>query len=112
MKKNIRKSVLSEIEAIAFSDFTRIVSLENDPEKGQIVSVADTGKMTRRDRRAVCSIKAGTKGVEVKLYDKLKALELLGRSCGVFGDKRADERDALEQLKSLFEESDEFDTDG
>ncbi len=75
------------------------------------MTVTDTGLIGRNDKKAVCSIKAGTKGVEIKLYDKLKALELLGRTCGVFCDKGKDEREAVEQLKQLFETGDEFDSD-
>lgn len=112
VKKNTKQAILNELTAIAFSDFTKFVSLETIPDKGQVMTVSDTAVIGKNDRRAVCSIRAGTKGVEVKLYDKIKALELLGRTCGVFGDKQNSERDAVDQLRSLFEESDKFDTDG
>ena len=58
---------------------------------------------------AVASIKAGTKGIEVKLYDKLRALELLGKIYGVFGGDISEE-EAVENLKKFFGE-DGFGTD-
>lgn len=111
MQKNIKKSVMNEIKAIAFSDLTRFVSAETDGEGVQTVKITDTAALPRSCKRALCSVKAGTRGIEVKLYDKLKALELLGRSCGAFSDKAGGEMSAVEQLRSLFEESEEFETD-
>ena len=50
-------------------------------------------------------IKAGTRGVELKLYDKLKALELLARLTGVF---EADD-DELEELRRILQNDDDED---
>ena len=35
-------------------------------------------------RRAIVAVKSGNSGVEVKLADKLKALELMGKNLGLF----------------------------
>lgn len=111
MQKNIKRSVLNEIRAIAFSDLTKLVTVKTDGEGIQTVTVTDTSALRGSCKKALCSVKAGTRGVEVKLYDKLKALELLGRAYGAFSDRQSSEQSAVEQLKSLFEESEEFETD-
>lgn len=110
-KSDLKKAVLNELNAIAFSDFTRFVSLETIPEGGQVLTVTDTALLSRKDKRAVCAIKAGTKGIEVKLHDKLRALELLGKSCGAVNGGDEDE-EIIGRLQELFEKEGEVDTDG
>lgn len=103
--------MLKELSAIAFSDFTDLVSVETDPEEGQVIVIKDTSLLKRDCRKAISSVKAGTKGVEIKLYDKLRALELLGRVNGIFSDKDAGEKEALDELKALFETEAGFSVD-
>ncbi len=43
--------------------------------------------MTEDQIKAIAGIKEGKFGIEVKLNDKEKALELLGRHLGMFKDK-------------------------
>lgn len=102
MRKVTAKRILSEIASIAFSDLTKFVSLETLPEGEQVLTVTDSRCLSADSRRALCSVKAGTRGVEVKLYDKLRALEILGRAYGAFagGD---DEAQAAENFLKLFE---------
>lgn len=109
MRKISKDKIIGEIAAVAFSDFTKFVSLETLPERGQVMTVTDTALLNRQSAKAVASIKAGTKGIEVKLYDKLRALELLGKIYGVFGGDISEE-EAVENLKNFFGE-DGFGTD-
>ena len=64
--------ILKELWKIAFADFTQAVKVVD----GAAVPV-DTKEMPPSLRGAVSAIKEGTKGVEVKFYDKLRALEIL-----------------------------------
>ena len=98
MRKISKDKIIGEIAAVAFSDFTKFVSLETLPERGQVMTVTDTALLNRQSAKAVASIKVGTKGIEVKLYDKLRALELLGKIYGVFGGDISEE-EAVENLK-------------
>ena len=72
--------VLSELAAIAFAcgtDFTRVApdgTLETRP-----TDQVPPGKLP-----AVAAMKYSTRGVEIKLYDKLRALELLAKHLGMF----------------------------
>ncbi len=95
MKKITKERLLSQLSAAAFADFTRFVAVESDGEM-QILRVTDTSRLSRSDRAAVAGIKAGTKGIEVKLCDKLKAIEMIARFTGIFGD--TGEEDSLKML--------------
>ena len=52
--------------------------------KDGVLTVPDTRSLTLGQRAAIASIERGTGGLKVKLYDKLKALELLGKYLGLF----------------------------
>ena len=53
----------------------------------------------------ISGIKEGREGVEVKMYDRLKALELLGRHLGMFDERR--DREAQEPITITFEGTEE-----
>lgn len=74
--------VIEELAAIAFARATDYATIEN----GQ-VTLKDTKQLTDIQIKAIASIKDGKFGVEVKLNDKEKALEMLGRHLGMFKDK-------------------------
>ena len=68
LRKISKDKIIGEIAAVAFSDFTKFVSLETLPERGQVMTVTDTALLNRQSAKAVASIKAGTKGIEVKQF--------------------------------------------
>lgn len=49
--------------------------------------LTDTADLTESQTKAIAGIKEGKFGIELKLNDKEKALELLGRHLGMFKDK-------------------------
>lgn len=53
----------------------------------QAVEIIETDELTRRQIKAISGIKQGKNGIELTTYDKVKALELLGRHLGMFKDK-------------------------
>lgn len=110
VQEKLRKAVINEIKAVAFADFTKFVTVKTDENGSPVIEVAAVDNLPRRCKKAVCQIKAGTRGIEIKLFDKLRALEMLGRSCGAFTCEDGD-RSTVEALRSLFEESEEFETD-
>lgn len=78
--------VVKELAKIAFAnikDFVAVEVVEND----RIVKVKPTSQISADKVGAIAGIKQGTNGIEVKLNDKMKALELLGRHLGMFADK-------------------------
>ena len=73
------EAILNALQAIAFSDYTDCIWIED----GQ-VRVKDTRLLRPEQRAAIAGIKDSGKGVELKLHDKQKALELLVKYLGFF----------------------------
>lgn len=74
--------VLEELAAIAFGKATDYATVKD----GQVI-VKNTEELDEQQIRAIAGIKEGKFGIEVKLNDKLKAIELIGRHLGMFKDK-------------------------
>ena len=99
--------VLRELAIIAFSnaaDYAAVVEREAflEMEGGEKIKLLDddgnpvmyrtvepvlTQDLTEDQKRALSVIKKGRDGFEVKPYDKVRALELLGKHLGMFTDK-------------------------
>lgn len=99
--------VLRELALIAFSntaDYISVVEKQatvNDESGVQIPLFDEDGKpvmyrtvepvltaeLTEDQKRALAIIKKGRDGFDVKPYDKVRALELLGKHLGMFTDK-------------------------
>ena len=78
------EAIVGELCAIAFSDYTDYVRVE-----GGEVRVADSGSLDYSRRAAIAGIKDTGKGIEIKLHDKQKALELLAKYLGLWDKKDA-----------------------
>ena len=74
--------VLQELAAIAFAKATDYAEIKNE-----CVRIKDTAELDEQQVRALAGIEEGKFGIKVKLNDKEKALELLGRHLGMFKDK-------------------------
>lgn len=96
--------VLKEWAKIGFAnatDYARVVEKEYieqvKDENGNIISetsktcktveIESTDNIYKDKQSAMAGIKMGTNGIEVKLNDKVKALELIGRYLGMFTNK-------------------------
>lgn len=96
--------VIQELSKIAFAkgtDFAKVVEksymkpiLDDQGHKVdeeevfyKDVEVIETDNLTEDQKRAISSIKSTKFGVSVETYDKVKALELLGKHLGMFTDK-------------------------
>lgn len=82
--------VLRELASIAFVDVTDIVSVKNGS-----VHIADTDSLPPEKRKIIAGLKEGQYGLEIKFYDRLRALEMLCRHLGMFDQK--DDLDRKEQ---------------
>jgi len=124
--------VLRELAIIAFSnaaDYASVVEREAflEAEDGEKIKLLDedgkpvmyrtvepvlTADLTEDQKRALSVIKKGRDGFEVKPYDKVRALELLGKHLGMFTDKVQLEGEVnnpmagltTEELKKLIED--------
>lgn len=74
--------VVQELAYSAFARATDYVEIVNGA-----VRIKNTSDMSEDQVRAIAGIKEGANGIEIKLNDKEKALELLGRHLGMWNDK-------------------------
>lgn len=78
--------VLQEIARIAFSVATDVVEVRD----GEVV-IRDTESLTTDQKAAIAGIKEGRAGIEIKMHDKVRALELLCRNLGLLDKKEEQE---------------------
>ena len=76
------EKILKELAAIAFVDRTELVKVSGDE-----VLIKNTDDLSVDAKKIISGIKQGKHGVEVNMFDKIKALELLGKYNKMFVDK-------------------------
>lgn len=76
--------VVAELAKIGFAQITDFVEIDSQNN----VIIKSTDKMDENKIGAIAGIKEGQNGIEVKMNDKVKALELLGRHLGMWNDKQ------------------------
>lgn len=115
-----RESIMQELASVGFaraSDFVRVetepaLKLGIHPITGEVINVpggycqtvriTDTDELPEDKAAALAGIKQGANGIEVKLHDKVRALELLGKAVGMF-DKADGAQQGIEDLTPLVE---------
>lgn len=75
--------VVKELAKIGFAQITDYVEINPNG----CVIIKPTSEMPEDKIGAIAGIKEGQNGTEIKLNDKVKALELLSRHLGMFNDK-------------------------
>lgn len=88
------EDIVKELTAIAFTDRTKIskmVTKEKQLEKTTLVYKAvdfpDTDTLDNETKKVIAGYKQTQSGLAVETYDKMKALELLGKYLGMFKDE-------------------------
>jgi len=94
-KKLSQEQILRELVAIGFAKATDYLSVDN----GKLL-VKPTEEW--KSAAAIASVENTSNGLRVKFYDKMKALELLGKYFGLFegkaAPKAAQENNLLERI--------------
>lgn len=93
-----RYKVLKELDNLAFADRTELVQYNSAGE----VIITPTEELSSNQRKLVAGIEQGLYGTKIRLYDKLKALELYSRILGLTNGLSEDSA-ALEKAKELLE---------
>ena len=95
MENITKEKILGELAAIGFARLPDYISLEDG-----VMTVKDFHLLTGAQGAAVASVEKGTGGLKLKFYDKLKALELLGKSMGIFdgGVQQQEDNGLLEAI--------------
>jgi len=91
--------VLNERMKIASADGSDFVSIG----PGNRIRLVPTAELGADQRAALAGIRKMGNGFEVKTYDKLKALEMLGMHLGLFDRNRGADEAALRKLDQLLE---------
>ncbi|AIY81175.1 terminase small subunit [Clostridium botulinum 202F] len=78
--------VLNELAKIGFANIDDYVVVDSSSGYDKVI-IKDTKDIPNDKISAISSIKQGANGVEVKLHDKVRALENIGRHLGMFKDK-------------------------
>ena len=99
--------VVKELAAIAFSKATDYVEIRSNGVCSTVV-IKPTTDLSDQQVRAIAGIKEGANGIEIKLNDKEKALELLGRHLGMWNDKLDIKTpaidDSIKEMEAYFEQ--------
>ena len=74
-----REVVLRELAAIAMARATDYIQIRDGT-----LEIRSTEELSPTQAAAIASVERGTGGLKIKFYDKLKALELLGKCLGLF----------------------------
>lgn len=93
--KVVEKELTQEVEGSEIP----VLDAEGNPIKYKTVEPTLTDDLTEEQKKALAVIKKGRDGFDVKPYDKLRALEMLGRHLGMW-DKKS-EKDIEEQIARI-----------
>lgn len=88
--KNLRERILKRLEDIAFTDLNEFMEneyYENDEGEKVFYGRKIKENLFESDKlAAVAGLKPGIRGTELKMSDRVKALEMLGRHTGFFNE--------------------------
>ena len=93
--------IIEELVAIGFARATDYLYT-----KDGVLTVKDTEQLPEDAGAAIASIERSTTGLKVKFYDKLKALEMLGKCVGLF-DAAQPEQEENNLLQTVLESTKE-----
>ena len=107
MKKITRKQVVEELAAIGFARATNFLRVS----EGEL-TIRNTDSLSKADQAAIASIERSSTGIKLKFYDKMKALELLGKCMGMFegsSEEEGAQNNLLEAILAATREEVELD---
>ena len=96
MKKITKKRVVEELAAIGFAKATDFLCVSD----GEL-TIRETDTLSKSDQAAIASVERTSNGIRLKLYDKMKALELLGKYMGMFEGKPDEEESRNNLLEAI-----------
>jgi len=102
VEKELNQAVLEELQAIGMARATDVVGIQ-----GGTLVIKDTDSLPEHLAPAIASIEKTTAGLKVKFYDKLKALELLGKCGGLFDAPAITEKKQTNLLQAIIQSTKE-----
>ena len=107
MKNITPKKVVEELAAIGFARATNFLCVSD----GEL-TIRATDTLSKADQAAIASVERSSTGIKLKFYDKMKALELLGKYMGMFegtAKEEAARNNLLEAILAATQEEVELD---
>ena len=92
-----KESVLEELAAIAQANATDFVTINANG----LLNIKPTSQVPKEKLSAISCIKYTANGIEIKLHDKVRALELLGKYLGLFETGKATETGTTNLLELI-----------
>lgn len=96
MRKITPKRVVEELAAIGFARATNFLCVSD----GKLI-IRSTDTLSKADQAAIASVEQTSNGIRLKFYDKMKALELLGKYMGIFEGKPTEEEARNNLLEAI-----------
>lgn len=94
--KELNTAMLQELQAIALARTTDVVGIQ-----GGTLVVKDTDSLPEQLAPAIASVEKTSVGLKIKFYDKLKALELLGKHTGLFEEPAPPGKQSTNLLQAI-----------
>ena len=88
--------ILQELQAIGFASATDYMAVEQEK-----LVIRSTRELTKQQAASIAAIERTSNGIKVKFYDKLKALELLGKQVGLFEGEEAKTQSGNNLLEAI-----------
>ena len=98
-----RERVIHELVLVGFSSLFDIINIESLNKKEIIINK----NITDEQLKALSEVKVGKSGISIKMYDKMKALDLLAKYLGLYNES-ADvniHNNLFEALKGCIDEN-------
>ena len=98
---------MEELAAIGFARATNFLRVSD----GELI-IRETDTLSKADQAAIAAIERSSTGIKLKFYDKMKALELLGKYMGMFegtAKEEAARNNLLEAILAATQEEVELD---
>ena len=93
-----REAVLAELGKIGFADLSQVVAAGSGTVTFEALQALPPEVLG-----AVAALEKTTAGVKLKFYDKLRALELLGKAVGAFDIQSESDPQGSDLLRALLE---------
>lgn len=82
-----QERVIQELACVAFANGADFARVRMTDKRGEFVELVPTDELSAEKRAAIAGIEETKFGIKVSSYDKVRALELLGKHVGLFRDR-------------------------